>query len=315
MNIKRCIIAFCVAVIFVCALLSGCDDPAVGDNGTNNNGNSSVTGDPDAGNENVDVGIAFTRTDMNSAWTEADSVNIQLADGATTVSGDGVTVDGDIVTINQEGTYVLSGKLSDGRIEVRADKLYKVHIVLNGVDVSNSTTAPFYVWSADKVVVTLADGSVNTFTDAESYVDDQTAEGAPNACIYSRDDISFNGTGTLNVNANFNNGIGCSNDVKIVSGIYNIKAVKNGIKGKDSVSVKDGTIDIQAKDGIKSDNELEEDRGIIYITGGEISIRADDDALQSTNYIVITGGDIETDVVGKKLNCGGVISVVDGSVN
>ena len=312
MNIKRCITALCAATVVVCALISGCDDPVIDDP---NNPGTSVDGGSNGGGESVDVGISFTRTDMNSSWTEADSVLIQLADGATTVSGQGATVDGDIVTITQEGTYVLSGQLSDGRIEVRADKLYKVHIVLNGVDVSNSTTAPFYVWSADKVVVTLAAGTVNTFTDSESYVDDQSAEGAPNACIYSRDDISFNGTGTLNVNANFNNGIGCSNDVKIISGVYNINAVNNGIKGKDSVSVKDGTVNIDAEDGIKSDNELEEDRGVIYITGGEISIRADDDALQATNYIVVTGGNVETDVAGKKLNCGGVVSISGGSVN
>ncbi len=312
MNIKRCITALCAVAVVVCALISGCDDPVIDDP---NNPGTSASGGPNGSGENVDVGISFTRTDMNSSWTEADSVLIQLADGATTVSGQGAAVDGDIVTITQEGTYVLSGKLSDGRIEVRADKLHKVHIVLNGIDVSNSTTAPFYVWSADKVVVTLAAGTVNTFTDSESYVDDQSAEGAPNACIYSRDDISFNGTGTLNVNANFNNGIGCSNDVKIISGVYNVNAVNNGIKGKDSVSVKDGTVNIEAEDGIKSDNELEEDRGVIYITGGEISIRADDDALQATNYIVVTGGNVETDVAGKKLNCGGVVSISGGSVN
>lgn len=74
------------------------------------------------------AGISAVDALAENAETHADATDgdydpsgattIRLADGATTVAGDGATVDGDVVTVTQAGTYVISGSLSDGQVVV-----------------------------------------------------------------------------------------------------------------------------------------------------------------------------------------------------
>lgn len=78
----------------------------------------------------------------------------------------------------------------------------------------------------------------------------------PSACVYSKDDLTINGTGTLNVIANYNNGIVSKDDLKVTGGNISVTAVHDGLRGKDSVTVKDGVITVNAGgDGIKSNND------------------------------------------------------------
>lgn len=214
------------------------------------------------------------------------------------IDGEGAVAEGTNVIISKEGTYILSGSLEDGQIRVAADKTAKVQLVLNGVDITCTTDSPLYVETADGVVLTLASESENKFTDRDAY----TGDG--NACIYSKEDLAINGTGTLIVNGNFNNGIGSKNDLEIISGNIKVTALKNGLKGNDSVSVYTGTIDITAgKDAVKSDNEIDEGKGFVYIENADLTVNAQDDGIQAISAISYQGGTYTVSCVGKKTNC------------
>ncbi len=234
-------------------------------------------------------------------------------DGADYTAPDaaGVTRENGITLLTKSGTYVLRGALDDGQIRVRAAKTEKVTLVLDGLTASCSTSAPIYIESADKVTVILKDGTTNTLTDAKSYVFNG-ADTKPNACLYSSEDISFEGNGTLVINANYNNGIGTKNDLKIKSGRFETTAVKNALKGNDSVTVLGGDIHItRCTDGIKTD-ATEVGRGVLTVSGGTIEIHAEDDALQASQAIEVSGGSISVEALGKAVNCDGTVTLADG---
>ena len=107
-------------------------------------------------------------------------------------------------------------------------KTEQVELIFNNFTASCNTSAPLYIESADKATIVLAAGSVNTLTDATLYQYANPAEDKPNACIYSSDDMTIKGTGTLNVNGNYNNGIGCKNDLRIKDCTLNVTGVKIG---------------------------------------------------------------------------------------
>ena len=259
----------------------------------------------------ADYSDVFTNFDQRDNWTEA--VIITFSDEGVLINGSGAEAEGTTVRITRPGTYMLSGSCANGQILVEMTKDDKAQLVLSGLSLTCADSAPLYVISADKVSLTLAPGSVNTFADSAAYT--RPFEKEPNACICSRDDLTINGTGELIVNASFNNGIGCKNDLKIVSGTITVSAPKNALKGNDSVAVKDGTVKLEAgKDGIKSDNADEPGKGYVYIAGGALDITAGDDAIQAAQDVTVTGGSVLTDAEGKTVNSKGTQEVAQGTV-
>ena len=253
----------------------------------------------------------FTNFDQRDNWTEA--VIITFNNGGVLVNGSGVEVDGTTVRIVAPGTYMLSGACENGQIVVEIDKAEKAQLVLGGLTLTCLDSAPLYVISADKVSLTLAPGSVNTFTDAAVYT--REFEKAPNACICSRDDLTINGSGALIVNGQNNNGIGCKNDLKILSGTITVTAPKNALKGNDSVAIADGVITLTAgKDAIKADNAEEPGKGYIYICGGTLDITAGDDAIQGQQDVTVSGGSIAVAAEGKTVNSKGTQEVAQGVI-
>jgi len=259
----------------------------------------------------ADYPDAFTKYDLNAGWAEA--VTVAFSEEGVIVNGSGVAVDGTTVYITTGGVYLLSGTCSNGRIEVEADKKDKVQLVLNGLDLTCADSAPIYVVSADKCKITLADGTVNALTDAAEYT--LALDKQPTACVYSKDDLTINGTGSLTVTGNAGNGIGTKNDLTIVSGTITVKAAKNGLKGNDSVSVKDGTIAIDAgNDGIKADTDNKDGKGYVYIAGGTITIIAADDGIQAQTDLTITAGTISVTAESKTVNSKGTQSIATGCI-
>ncbi|MBO5898542.1 MAG: carbohydrate-binding domain-containing protein [Clostridia bacterium] len=259
-------------------------------------------------------GTPDTPTDPDATPTTPTASEWELVfDGASYTAPDaaGVTREGNITLLTKPGTYVLRGTLDDGQIRVRVAKTVKVTLILDGLTATSTTTAPIYIESADKVTVVLKDGTTNTLTDAKNYVFNGV-DTKPNACLYSSEDISFEGNGTLIVNANYNNGIGTKNDLKIKGGRFEITAVKNALKGNDSVTISGGDILItRCADGIKTD-ATEVGRGVLTVSGGTIEIHAEDDALQASQAIEVSGGSITVEALGKTVNCDGTINIADG---
>lgn len=204
---------------------------------------------------------------------------------------------GKIYKIVKPGTYIISGKMSDGQIQVEVAKTEKVTLVLNNFDGSCSDSAVIYVISADKVSISLAENSVNMVTDAQTYVFSDPTQTKPNACIYSTDDLTIKGKGTLYVNGRYNNGIGTKNDLEVKNCSVYVSAVKNALKGNDSVTIcGNAVVNVEyAKDAVKSDTTAVEKpgKGFVTITDtARVNVSCNNEAVQATQNITITSGAI-----------------------
>lgn len=233
----------------------------------------------------------FTNRDLDPSYETSEACYLALSDSGSTASGGGVTIDGSTVTITAAGTYVVSGALSDGRIVVNVDDSSKVQIVLDGASVSCSSSAALYVINADKVFLTLADGTTNALATTGAFVetDGNNVDGA----IFAKDDLTINGTGALDVTCSAGHGIVCKNDLRLVSGTVTVKASGHAIQAKDSVAVCGGTWDLTGgTDGIHCSNDEDATKGWIYVTGATIDITAASDGFDASGVLQVDGGTI-----------------------
>ena len=237
----------------------------------------------------IDTSGLFSKRDLDSSYDEASATKVTLADAGSKAEGDGVTVDGSTVTISAEGTYVISGTLSDGRVVVDVEDGQKVQLVLKDAQVTSSTGTALYVRNADKVFVTLADSSSNVLasTGAATEEDDHTLDGT----LFSADDLTINGAGELKVTSANGHGVVGKDEVTLVSGTLDIDAAKSGIQGKDSVAVKDGSYAITAgTDGIHAEHESNGAKGFVYVAGGTFDLEVQKDGIDASNDVLIDGG-------------------------
>lgn len=222
----------------------------------------------------------------------SEAVSIVLNGNSIAVTGDGATVNGRKVTITSAGIYTVDGSLTDGQIVVDTADSETVKLILNGVTINNSTTAPIYVANAEEVVLMLADGSENVVSDGAAYVFPNAETDEPNAAIFAKSDLTIYGTGQLTVTGNYNDGIASKDGLIIASGTLTVAAADDGIRGKDYLVVKDGDITVNAQgDGLKSDNEEDATKGYIAIETGNFTITAGGDAITAQTDVLITDGE------------------------
>ena len=238
----------------------------------------------------------------DSSYSESNSTAVSFSDQAITVDGSGATADGSILTITQPGTYILSGTLSDGQVRVETADEADVQIVLDGATITNSTGAAIFVKSANSATITLAEGTINTLSDGETYTFEDS-EDEPDATLFSKSDLILNGTGTLVIDANYAHGIKGKYDVTIAEGTYEITSVGDAIKGSDSLFISSGTYTIDAGgDGLQSTNEEEEGKGTLTIESGTFAITAASDGIQAATDLQILGGDFTITTGGGSAN-------------
>ena len=210
-------------------------------------------------------------------------------------------------TITCPGAYYVTGESSDFQVVVNtpaAEKEGNTGIYLHNVTLKSSNS-PILIKNADKAVIHLVKGTTNVLEDGNGNHAFTNVGGKPDtakAVIYSKDDMNIKGAGKLTVTAKFKNGIQSSNDLKIKNGDITVVAPENGIKGKGSLEISGGTLNITAQkgDGLESDECVEErkgnefvfkdtvaNKGIVKITGGNITIKAGDDGVSAANYVVV----------------------------
>ena len=242
----------------------------------------------------------FTERDLAGTYEESGAVYVTLSDDGITGETDGVVIKGQTVTITAEGTYIFSGTLSEGQIVVDADNA-KVQIVFDNVDITCASSAAVYVKSAEKVFVTLAEGSQNTLRNTDEYVaiDDNNID----AVIFAKSDLTLNGTGSLTIISAEGHGIVSKDDLKITGGTYDITAAGHALSGKDSVRIADGTFILTAeKDGIHAENADDEEKGYIYIADGDFTITSDGDGMDASNIVQIEDGTLDITAGGGAAN-------------
>ncbi len=262
----------------------------------------------------IDVDDLFSDRDLDPSYSATDvAATIELTGTGADVDGSGVSVDGTTVTITAEGTYVVSGTLDDGQIIVDVDDSEKVQIVLDGASITSSSSAALYVRSADKVFLTLADGSENALATTGEFVDidDNSIDGA----IFSKDDLTINGEGSLTVSCAEGHGIVVKDDLTLVSGTVDVTAAGHAIQAKKSVAACGGTWTLVAgTDGIHCENDDDATEGWAYIAGGTFDITAASDGVDVSNVLVVAGGEFTVAAADDGLHAELDLTVEDGTI-
>ena len=236
--------------------------------------------------------LGCSKRDLDASYDASSATVITLSGDSASVQGAGAQASAAGAVISSAGTYIVSGELTDGQLLVDAGDDDKVQLVLAGATIHNEDGPAIYVRNADKCFVTLDAGTENSLSDGSSYaLEDDSDE--PYATLFSRCDLTLNGSGTLNVTSAYRHAVCSKDDLVVVSGTYNISAVEDGLRGRDSVKVRGGVFTIQAGgDGIKSNKDDDPTKGFVSIDGGTFDIQAGDDAVQGKTLVRLAGGSL-----------------------
>lgn len=313
-----------VAMIMCVLLLAGCTNKASGSSDTQSvtdisstadtsqvDGSASTTDSSSTTTEDsstsdistvtaaADLSVTFDKNDYYSNEIPQAATIITLKKTSVNIEGSGAAAVGTDITISTAGIYVLSGSLENGQIIINVGDKDDVQLILNNASLHCSDSAPIYVQNADKVQISLPAGTNNTLSDTANYVLTDTEAKEPNATLFSKTDLVINGTGTLTVEANYNNAIVSKDDLKITEATLKITSVDDGILGRDSFAAKDAKITVKAEgDGLKSTNTEDVTNGFVLLDGGKYIITAGTDGIQAAttaklnnaNITIVTGG-------------------------
>ncbi len=299
-----------LSAVLAAGMIAGCGSTTSGTGSSSNVGSSTAAATKTSVTTSTTVkaaDISYDEDDKNEAWSADDATNITLKDSSAKIDGSNVKESDGVITINNSGTYVISGTLSDGEIVIDAGSNDVVHIVLNGANITSSAGAVINGTQSGKIILTLADGTENTLTDGTSYSDlDEDEE--PDAAIFSKDDITVNGSGTLNVKGNYKNGIHGKDGVKIINGTINVDAANHAVSGKDYIAVSGGTLNLtSAEDALHSSTDVQ-------VSDGKITINAGDDAIHADSTVTIDGGTIQVDQSNEGIE-GTVVNINNGDIS
>lgn len=226
-------------------------------------------------------------------WDNSKVIEIVLNRTSIAINPSGAaTVHGSKVTITTAGTYRINGSLTDGQVIVDTNDEETVRLILNGVNINCSTSAPIYVRDAEKVVIVLQENTENYVADGATYILEVGTD-EPNAAVFSKSDLTICGAGSLNVDANYNDGIASKDGLIIKNCTINVSSVDDGIRGKDYLVVRASKLTLSVGgDGLKSDNADDVTRGYISVDSGMINIACGGDAVQAATDVIIAGGEI-----------------------
>lgn len=303
---RKAKIIFCAALVILASVFTSCQKDSGTEPETGTSGGTTTDGGSGTNNATgvtVAAALAKNCTSHEKAgdytWDSSNVIPITFNGTTVTSGGSTAAVNGSKVTIAAGGTYSLSGTLNDGQVIVNSSDTAVVKLILNGVNIANSSNAPIFIKASAKTVIILAANTENYLTDASSYIYDNASDDEPNAALFSKSDLSICGTGSLNVNGKYNDAIASKDGLIIINGNINITSVDDGIRGKDYLIVKGGTITVKsAGDALKSDNDADSTRGYIYIATGTLNltasagdgITAETDVLISDGVITLTTG-------------------------
>ncbi|MBP5163949.1 MAG: carbohydrate-binding domain-containing protein [Lachnospiraceae bacterium] len=260
-----------------------------------------------------------TATTTSTATTVSSDSDLyskrDLSQTADTSSAKTITLEsGKNVEITEEGVYVIKGNVTESTIIVSAPEEAKVQLVLDGVTVTNTSTPVIYVKAADKVFVTTT-SSENTLTVTGSF----TSDGDTNtdAVIFSKSDLTLNGTGTLTIVSKAKNAVTSKDDLIVTGGTYVITAAKKAFEANDNLAFAGGTFTINAAEGMEGTN--------VVVDGGTFDINASDDGINATQStkdipaaITINGGTLNINMGSgdtDALDSNGDLIINGGTVN
>ena len=252
-------------------------------------------------------------------------VSIDLSNPvAKTENGVEVTVNGGHVTANHGSEkkicYVVSGTTTNGSFTVIGDKKYAVR--LSGVSITNPDSAALNLLSGKRAFIVLADGTTNTLTDGTG--------GSQKGALYCKGKLLFNGSGSLIVTGNTNNGIHSADYIVFRKGnnVYVKSTANHGIKANDGIFINGGILNVEvsaaATKGINCESH-------IIVNGGRTTVLAKGNGMYDTedkeakgaagikadSTLTMNGGELwlkSTGAGGKGINVDGTANFNGGNV-
>ena len=277
------------------------ENPVPSNNPAFPGGNSTISGSG-ATAENTDpvndVDTDFAQssedmfTDRDTRTTYSGGTIITFNGSSASASGNGVSINGNTVTITADGTYILRGTLENGSLLVNVPDTAKPQLVFDGVNIHNDLGAALCILEGDKIFITLTQGSENSLSSGDSFaaVGDENVDGA----LYSKQDITLNGAGSLSVSSPAGHGIVGKDDVVITGGSYTLTAASHGIDANDSVRIRNASLIVEAgKDGVHVENTEDTTRGFFYMESGTLNLDVDGDGIDASAYIQIEDGTLQ----------------------
>ncbi len=258
----------CAVALALTMALAGCTALA---NSSGQTGTISVTG--------VEQ-LSVTDKDNDTSYDESEAETITFTDSTGTVK------------ITKAGTYIITGSTSDGMIIVEAGEEDDVHLILRDATITSSTSAAIYIISCDETYITLE--GTNTLANGGEFkaIDENDID----AVIFSKDDLTINGSGTLNITSPAGHAVVCKDDMVITGGTYNLTAAEDGINTNNSLAITAGTFTVKVSDdAIHTDGLLQVDGGTFDITAAE--------GMEAT-YVLINDGDITISASDDGINAG-----------
>ena len=273
----------------------------------------------------------FTENDQKANWNTAGATLITLRGDQAYVSGGGAYAYDGNVMITSAGKYVVSGTLNDGSIVVDTNNSSKVWILFNGAEISCSDAACLDVEQADKVFLTLGEGTENRMTTLGF---SQEAEAAGmDGTVFSRDDLSINGMGSLTVSASEAHGIVGNDDLVIAGGKITVDAALDALHANDGLRIMSADMQLNAGDdgisltGTESELYLESgniaitaaDSGLsagnlIHIVGGTLKVHSGDDGISAAGDILVEGGEMEISAGDDGIHADNAVAILEGPI-
>ncbi len=285
------ILSILLILTLLFSLFTGCENDKNNTPSENQDKTSSTVSTAEVDFSKTDADM-FTERDNKTDFDESKAVTIKLNGTSATSSSNSVKISGSKITITEEATYVVSGELTDGMLIVDAPDTAKLQIVLNGANITSKTSAALYILKADKVFLTLADTTANALANGGTFtaIDDNNIDGA----LFSKQDLTLNGTGSLTVTSPAGHGIVGKDDLVITGGTYTVNSASHGLDANDSVRIANATLNIDAgKDVIHCENTDDTSKGFIYISSGTINGEAEGDGIAASAYLQIADGTID----------------------
>ena len=254
--------------------------------------------------------VWFTENDLDGSWDTEGAVRITLEGSTASIEGSGAYVKGSDVVIASSGRYIVTGELTDGSLIVDAHNNSKVWILLSGVSLTCSDDAAIRIDQADKVFLTLAEGTENVVTSGGTYSEEALSDNTGGA-IFSHDDLTISGSGSLTVSASYKHGIDANDDLVITGGTIVIEAPADGIHASDSLRICSADLTINAGDDGLSTGE---ENAPLYMESGSVSITAGGDGIHSAGDITLAGGSLVISAKDDGIHSDTSFLITDGSV-
>ncbi len=285
---KKILLCVLTAVLLLSAS-AGCGDisgqsPSGNQSTPWNSGESENKNEADFTQSDADM---FSDRDIKADYDEGKCIKIELGGTSVASSSSTVKIDGTRVTLTEDTSYIISGTLDDGQIIVNVSDTAKIQLVFDNAHITCASSSPIYIISGDKVVVTLV--GENSLANGGTFeaIDENNIDGA----VYSKQDLTFNGSGSLNITSPAGHGIVCKDDLVLIGGTYTVNAASHALDANDSIRIKNINLTADVgKDGLHAENNDNSDKGFIYVSGGTLNITAQGDGISASHYLHIENG-------------------------